>query len=149
METDYTNYLYSIFEADNALLNIRKLQLTKIEFNGLLGKIMNQDPNNSSYIVDKIYETVHLAAKLNLVNQFVIYTDIIQEQYYGGQQQQVLHTMNISNTVPPIIDSPHYVAVNKSVLTSINMRICDRTGEPIKFSDLFSNVLVKLHFRKK
>jgi hypothetical protein len=79
----------------------------------------------------------------------VIYTDIIAEQYYGGKLLQVLHTLNLSKNTAPIIDTPHYVAVNKSTLTSINIRICDRTGVPIKFLDLFSNVLVKLHFRKK
>ena len=151
IESEYTNYIYNIVEAkpEISMLNIRKLQYNSLEFKGIVGMIMNQDPKNDSYKIEKMYDSVYFVPQLNLVNQFVIYTDIIEQQYYGGQQQLVLHTLNLSKNAPPIIDSPHYVNVNKAVVTSINIRICDRTGQPIKFSDLFSNVLVKLHFRKK
>lgn len=150
-ESDYDNELYSVVEAkaDISMLNIRKLKFDKIEFRGIIACIMNQDPAKRSYVVDKPFDTIHFVPELNLVNQFVIYTDMIEEQYYGGRQLQVLHTLNLSRNAPLTIDSPHYVRVNKSSITSINIRICDRTGEPIKFSDQFSNVLVKLHFRKK
>ncbi len=150
-ETDYEDYGFQIAEAKptHNLVNIRKLQYNSIEFKGIVGKIMNRDPNNDSYIVTKEFYSVYFVSKLNLLNQIVIYTDVIEEQYYGGQQRQVLHTLQITPNTAPIIDSPHYVTVNKSVVNSINIRIYDRAGEPIKFLDLFSNVLVKLHFRKK
>ena len=84
---------------------------------------------------------------LRHVTQFLIYSDIIEEQYYGGNKLQVLHTFTFSNQVSAIVDSPHYVTVNKSNINSINIRICDRTGEPVKFRDRNSNIIVKLHFR--
>jgi hypothetical protein len=82
------------------------------------------------------------------VNQLLIYTDIIEEQWYGGQKLQILHTFNFSNQSSAIVDTPHYVNVNKSCLNSINIRIYDREGEPVKFRDIYSNVIVKLHFRE-
>jgi hypothetical protein len=150
-QSDFTNSLYGIVEAktDSNMLNIRKQHFKKIEFRGIIGSIINQDPLKPSYTVTTLFDTLHFVKELNLVNQMMIYSDIIEPQYYGGSQLQVLHTLTLSKDTPPTIDSPHYVRVNKSSITSINIRICDRTGEPIKFSDQFSNVLVKLHFRKK
>jgi hypothetical protein len=149
-ESDYYNTLYPIVEAntDTNMLLFRKLRQITVEFRGIIANVMNKDPANHSYLIEKPFQKVPFVSELNLINQFVIYTDIIEEQYYGGQQRQVIHTLNLTKNVPAIIDSPHYVRVNKSTITSINIRICDRTGEPIKFSELFSNVLIKLHFRQ-
>ena len=119
-------------------------------FTGLMARIMTED-------TELTIDTAHLRPfnyfkfpqKLQVINQFLIYTDIIEEQYYGGRLLPILHTLNLNNNSVAILDTPHYLTINKSSITSINIRICDRTGEPIRFSDKFSNVLIKLHFRKK
>jgi hypothetical protein len=73
-----------------------------------------------------------------LVNSLLIYTDIIDEQYYGGQKLQVLHTHRLDEDKGHVmLESPHYLNVNKSCISSINIRIHDREGNPVKFTDKF------------
>ena len=90
---------------------------------------------------------------LNIINNAQILTDIIEDQYYGDVMSPVLYTINLKSSA--YIDSvtsyenPHYLPVNKSVINSINIRILDLSGEPVKFSDIFSIVIIKLHFRRR
>ena len=83
----------------------------------------------------------------------MILTDIIEDQYYGDVRSPVLYTINLksSNYIDTVTtyENPHYIPVNKSVINSINISIYDLSGEPLKFSDLFSIVIIKLHFRKR
>jgi hypothetical protein len=119
-------------------------------FSGLCAKLItldNEVEQDEISIEDE--EIFNFPNKLHIINQFMVYTDIIEEQYYGGSKVPLLHTLNLNQNLQAILDTPHYLKVNKSVINSINIRITDRTGEPIKFSDKLSNVLVKLHFRQK
>ncbi len=130
-------------------------QNVEYEFNGLISQVLNLI--NPMLITDELKSTVkgdvdsvnfEINYNIRRVNQFLIYTDIIEEQWYGGQKLQVLHTFNFSQQSSAIVDTPHYVNVNKSCINSINIRICDREGDPVKFRDIYSNVIVKLHFRE-
>jgi hypothetical protein len=85
-----------------------------------------------------------------LVHSLLVYTDIIEEQFYGGQKLQVLHTHRlVEDKGHVMLESPHYLNVNKSCISSINIRIHDREGNPVKFTDKFQHVEVKLHFKPR
>jgi hypothetical protein len=89
---------------------------------------------------------------MSIINYAAIYTDFIEEQYVGGEQTPILRIINIKSSEAPdtvtFFDNPHYVKVKKTSISSINIRILDLTGNPIKFDDLFSFVILKLHFKK-
>jgi hypothetical protein len=89
---------------------------------------------------------------LSIINYAAIYTDFIEEQYVGGVQTPILRIINIKSSdaqdTVTFFNNPHYVKVKKTSISSINIRILDLTGNLIKFADLFSFVILKLHFRK-
>jgi hypothetical protein len=68
-----------------------------------------------------------MTESLNIINNAQIFTDIIEDQYYGDVMSPVLYTINLKSSA--YIDSvtsyenPHYLPVNKSVINSINIRI--------------------------
>jgi len=82
----------------------------------------------------------------------VIYTDIIQDQYFGDVVSNILKIIPLkteSDTeVVSFFDNLHYIPLNKTKFTSINIEIRDLFGELIKFEDRFTFVIIKLHFRK-
>jgi hypothetical protein len=85
-----------------------------------------------------------------LVHSLLVYTDIIEEQYYGGDKLQVLHTHRLQDEKGhAMLESPHYLNINKSCISSINIRIHDREGNPVKFTNKFGHVEVKLHFKPR
>jgi hypothetical protein len=129
-------------------------QIIKMEFDGLISQVLGiinptliSPKLNSQIIFTGAPVTFEVNFNLRRVDQLLIYTDIIEEQHYGCHKLQVLHTFKFDSQSSAIVDSPHYVNVNKSTINSINIRICDRTGEPVKFRNTYSNVIVKLHFR--
>jgi hypothetical protein len=124
-----------------------------LNFTGLSAKIMTiedtQPKDTVEFQINDIPSLFSFPSVLHVINQFMIYTDIIEEQYYGGSKLPLLHTLQLNQNLQAVMDTPHYLTVNKSVINSINIRITDREGVPIKFSDKLSNVIIKLHFRKK
>jgi hypothetical protein len=91
--------------------------------------------------------------KVSVINQACIYCDVIEEQRIGDTFAPVLQVLNLrSNPDADSItfyDNPAYLNVNKSIINSINIRICDLSGNPIQFENLFTFCILKLHFRKR
>ncbi len=91
--------------------------------------------------------------KINIINYILLYTDIIEDQYYGQQMSQILRVIplntNSNKTIETFFENPHYARVRETLINSINIEIRDLFGDPIQFSDFFSYVIVKLHFRKQ
>lgn len=90
---------------------------------------------------------------LSLVNYAAIYTNIIDEQYFGDSLVPILRCVNLSSskqhTISTTFDNPVYVPVNKKALTTINIKIADLEGHIIRFKDVFSYVIITLHFKKR
>ena len=89
---------------------------------------------------------------LNLVQTIYVYTDIVEYQFVGDSMSPLLRTVTTSDkdfdsVVHAHFDSPHYISVNKTLITSINIDIRDDQGEKIHFEQ--GKTLVKLHFRPK
>lgn len=116
----------------------------KLRFEGLINNLLN-----ISHIESGNQIVTYFPDTFNMIRYGLVYIDIIDDQYYGDTTAPILNTViiNPENQTKSFID-PHYVPVNKSMLNSINIRILDTFGEPIKFQDIFSFVIVKLHFRR-
>ena len=91
--------------------------------------------------------------KISLNSYATVNTNIIQPQFFGDVQAQVLKMIPIKSyedsEIVTFFDNLHYVDVSKTVINSINITIQDLYGELIKFENNFSAVIIKLHFRKK
>ena len=81
-----------------------------------------------------------------------IYTDFIEPQYVGNTLSPCIKSLvlnkNDANIMVSSFDYPHYVRVNKNIINTILIDIRDTAAEPIKFSNINSQAIVKLHFRK-
>ena len=110
----------------------------------------NSDKVNLSLDKSDYFE---ITTNLQLVKYLLVYTDFIEDQYFGDSRSSILRTVNIkanSNLENvTFFDNPHYLNVKKTRIHTINIEICDIYGNPIKFQDLFSNVHITLHFRPK
>ena len=105
--------------------------------------------------IEPIYKNTvfKVESKINIINYILLYTDIIEDQYYGQQMSQILRVIplnsNSNKTIETFFENPHYARVRETLINSINIEIRDLFGDPIQFSDFFSYVIVKLHFRKQ
>jgi hypothetical protein len=119
--------------------------LANIKINGLLADFLNNSKINIFTLDSK--ESFYLPSKIQPTKFIVIYTDI-----YGNIKSPILNTVNIrsendENTV--FFDNPHYLNLNRTRIETINIQICDFTGELIQFRDNFSSIHMTLHFKKK
>ena len=96
---------------------------------------------------------ISLPPKINIINYILIYTDIIEQQFYGNKKTQILKSLPLKNTTNNIaettFDNQHYVTVKNTRINTINIELRDIFGQQIKFDDFFSFVIVNLHFRPK
>lgn len=91
-----------------------------------------------------------LTTKLNIINYIIVYTDIIDYQYFGNKKTQILRSIPISyhdDEIQTNFDNQHYVKVKDTHINSINIQLRDIWGNSIRFNDFFSYVIVNLHFR--
>jgi hypothetical protein len=91
--------------------------------------------------------------KLEYVQQLFIYTNIIETQHVGSEKVRLLRIVQVKGEVgdqiSQVFDFPHYLSLESNLIDSIRIFVCDAYGNKIKFSDDKSNVIYKLHFRKK
>ena len=106
-------------------------------------------------LVEKISSNCifRLEQKMNIINYILLYTNIIEDQYYGEQMSQILRVIPINTysnkTIETFFENPHYAKVRETLINSINIEIRDLFGDPIQFSDFFSYVIIKLPFKKQ
>ena len=81
------------------------------------------------------------------VPHFYIYTDIIQYQLVGDASTPLLRIVPAG--VPwQQFTQPYYFKVNRGLLQSINIRICDAEGEELDFAPT-DRIVCVLHFRRR
>ena len=139
----YTNKFFTL---DNNIIKLvdKSLQIQKCE--GLIQNLFPKD--NSGHLQTTISR--FLPDRLNIVNYIIVYTDIIEYQYFGNKKTQILRSIPITyvnGDIQTIFDTHHYVRVKNSFINSINIKLRDIWGNPIYFSDFFSFVIVNLHFK--
>jgi hypothetical protein len=81
----------------------------------------------------------------------LVYTNIIEPQYYAEKSSSILRTVNIKaqkseNVI--FFDNPHYLNLNQTRINTINIELKDTQGDYIQFNDKFSNIFISLHFRR-
>lgn len=119
------------------------------EFNAMGAAVFT---NQVEKLAFKTTQSYLMTPTLNTINNAVVLTDLIDDQYFGDTMSPVLYTLNLKSSstaeTVTVMDNPQYLPVKKSYISSINIQLFDLTGQPIKFSDIFSVVILKLHFKK-
>jgi hypothetical protein len=118
----------------------------KLSFSGRIKNIFNMSDNRyDSNFTSDVIPNNHLES----VQSLYIYTDIIDYQLVGDEYAPLLRNVvvsqNYSHPVAINYENPHYLPVNKSIISTINIDIRDDTGKEINF--IQGKVEIKLHFR--
>ena len=152
-EEDYLNPSEFLFYLPYfKLLNSQTFKLEtnyEITFSGLISQVLN----NSEILNLIVKETkiFTLSPYLQLTKFILIYTNIIEPQFYAEKSSAILRTVNIrakksDNVI--FYDNPHYLNLSQTRISSINIELKDTQGDYIEFNDKFSNVFISLHFRR-
>jgi len=134
------------------LLNSQTIKLEtnyEISFSGLISQVLN----NSDILEFSIKNTkiFNLAPYFLLTKFILVYTNIIEPQFYAEKSSAILRTVNIKSKRSENVifyDNPHYLNLSQTRISSINIELKDIQGNYIEFSDKFSNVFISLHFRR-
>lgn len=137
---------HDIFLNDNNIIKIRTANVHIIKAEGILHKVFPFKVENNVFHDMSRY----LPDKFNIINYIIVYTDIIDFQYFGDKKTQILRSIPITyhnNEIQTNFDNQHYVKVKDTFINSINIQLRDIFGNPIEFDDFFSYVILNLHFR--
>jgi hypothetical protein len=152
-EEDYLNPSEFLFYLPYfKLLNSQTFKLEtnyEITFSGLISQVLN----NSEILNLVVKETkiFTLSPYLQLTKFILIYTNIIEPQFYAEKSSAILRTVNIKAKKSDNVifyDNPHYLNLSQTRISSINIELKDTQGDYIEFNDKFSNVFISLHFRR-
>lgn len=88
--------------------------------------------------------------KIILVHNFFIFCDIISDQIINDQKEKLLKIVTVAGKSFDVINKqykPHYIPINKTLISSIHINITDELRSSINFYR--GPLILKLHFRKK
>ena len=114
------------------------------------GSAQNIFKNSQSEIKNN-FDFLILSELLNFVDYLMVYCDLVESQLVGDTYAPLLRTIcktgEFNKTTEKIFSNPHYLPVCKSFINTINISVRDPSGERVKFDNLLSKVILKLHFR--
>ena len=160
IQINYENYklIYNDVKSDiieikntnnNNLYQLLIKANTSVKFEGFLLNIFDVK-SNIEY--RSTHEFVLYSEILNFIDFIYVYCDIIDSQYVGDTRAPLLKkigkTGNFNKTVYNIFTDNDYVAVKDRYINRINIIICDKSGNKIKFGTNQSEVHVKLRFKQ-
>ena len=160
---DYTGnaeFIKMAYNEFNQKVYIKSHIKYNLVFQGDIARLLGFS-NNSQMIVDdhyseqsryKVMESEFPAFLTGRYNAMYIYTDIIQDQYVGGQTVPLLRIVDLDqhrNTdyTSKTFDNEYFAPLKKSQFDTIDIKICDDTGEKIVFNN--GKIVIILTFRTK
>ena len=91
-----------------------------------------------------------LPPKMSRLNEIYVYTDIIENVFVGNTQAPLLGYFPVQSkwghTSYWNFNPPYHVKVKENTIRTISIKICDGTGETIKFES--GTVICRLNFRR-
>jgi hypothetical protein len=122
---------------------------TSVKFEGFLTNIFDVKGNHE---YKSSHDFVLYSEILNFIDFIYVYCDIIDSQYVGDTKAPLLKkigkTGGFNKTVYNIFTDNDYVLVKDRYINRINIIICDKSGNKIKFGSIQSEVHVKLRFKQ-
>lgn len=154
-QEQYTKYGYS-FDYDPLLqrivLNLNKSLLSQLILSPDLAYIcgFSESLENITITESKTIASFPINMNNNLENMWV-YADCVRPRIVGHTKLPLLRVIPVSNepyasTISTIFNPIQYLPISVECLDSIQIRIKDERGNPIKFS--FGSTIIILHFIK-
>lgn len=141
-----------IFNLEGSNISITTNLRTEIIWMGPISQHLFYKPLHSMLLKDSFNVNLLMPdIELDFIKYIVVYCDIIEDQFFGGLQTQVLKLITIDSGKDILVKNTEvlqYLRVRVNRLTSINISLKDMEGNSIMFLDVFAFVIVKLHFRK-
>jgi len=141
-----------IFNLEGSNISISTNLRTEIIWMGPISQHLFYKPLHSMLLKDSFNVNLLMPdIELDFIKYIVVYCDIIEDQFFGGLQTQVLKLITIDSGKDILVKNTEvlqYLRVRVNRLTSINISLKDMEGNSIMFLDVFAFVIVKLHFRK-
>lgn len=136
---DYFSVQNNIIFIESSLIKIKLVE-------GLIKRVFSHI--NEGILLHDTSEV--LPDRLNVINYIIVYTNIIDFQYFGDKKTQILRALPVTyhnGEFQSVFNNNHYVKVKDTNINSINIQLRDIWGDPIRFDDFFSFVIVNLHFQ--
>jgi len=135
------------FSYFNNILSITIERSRPLVITGNLAVLLKGEP----FLEIKNFTQFFVPNLLDIVNYAAVYTDIVEDQYFGDSFSPLLRVIHLGSEkhVVTFFENPIYVPVNKTYITTINIKVYDLQGQPIPFKNNFAFVMPTLHFRKK
>ncbi len=134
---------------DSSISKIKLIWQSSIQVDGGLAKVIS-NTDSISIQPNRLYNFPNF---LDIINYIVIYTDFIENQFFGDVISPILKIVPVKERdeaqLVSYFDNPHYVPVRMSRIDSINITLRDLQGEKIQFEDSFLFIIAKLHFKKR
>lgn len=87
------------------------------------------------------------------IESLYVYTNIIEDTYVGDDKKKLLRIVAVNtgfdNYNVVIFNNPHYIPLENDFIDHIRMIVKDAEGNNIQFTETYTPVIYKLHFRKK
>lgn len=81
------------------------------------------------------------------IDSLFIYTDITKNQLVGDTQVPLLGVARVNNDGYWAFNPPFYIPLNKTIIDTIHITICNQRGEKVKFPK-GTHVISRLHFKR-
>ena len=115
-----------------------------------------EDENSISLIEDNLFAAKFdfVTDKKSVIEEIFVYSDIIDYQYVASSMSQLLRVVTVNKNQLNLVcntlyNNPDYLPLIKNRVSSIRLFMRDSMGNPIRFSNPYSRVIYKLHFRQK
>ena len=152
--------LFKITQVRNkfTIEKIDKENTTQCQVNGELAVILSQfikKTVSEIYIFDTTTNFKLKQIFFTPIKYAFLYCDVISDQFVGDVASKILSVIPVeqqttnNQEIVTHYDNLHYVPVQLKYFSTINISLRDARGDLIRFADLFSATIVKLHFRRR
>ena len=133
------------YNSENKKLSIKLKKGCEIYFDEKISAFLNIERN-----ITKSCEIPVAIHDIIITQNVLVKINIIEEQIFGDTLTPLLKTLLIGHkSNVEYLDTPHYIKTNKSVIKKLRISLETVEGGPIEFTNSTSQVIVKLHFKKK
>jgi hypothetical protein len=144
--------IYEFFKIEYNKIYYQNMGFRLLEIGGLMNKFFKSNNFEELHYFKTDYITDTLPKRLNVLENIFLYTNIIEPQYFNNVKSQILRVVQCKYKHGHLdlkLNSDHYVDVKDTILNTINIELCDVNRNNIYLTNIFAQIVLKLHFRPK
>ena len=146
--------IFKFFRLKDNKISYQNVVYSLFEITGIMKKFFKE---NLSQLTDSPYKTEYITDDLSFKNfkilqNLSVHTNIIESQYFGDQKTQILRNIPVKykfDYLDLFLKSKKYVKVKDTVINTINIELYDICDNDISFNNIFTNIILTLHFKRR